>query len=65
MTCRLDFGSNEAIFRSDETLLKQKAFIVSRLLFKDDPMFEFIVAVIALSSVSIFFAHAVEAYFTQ
>lgn len=29
---------------------------------KDDPMFEFIIAVIALSSASIFLAHAVEAY---
>jgi hypothetical protein len=65
MTSRPDFGSNEAIFRGDETILKRKTFRLSGLLLKDDPMFEFIVAVIALSSVSIFFAHAVEAYFTQ
>jgi hypothetical protein len=29
---------------------------------KDSPMFEFVLAVIALSSASIFLAHAVEAY---
>jgi hypothetical protein len=28
-------------------------------------MFEFVIAIVALSSVSIFFAHAVEAFLTQ
>ena len=59
------FGSNEAIFQSDETLLKRTGFTIAKVVFEDRPMFEFFVAVVALSSASIFFAHALEAYFTR
>ena len=57
--------AKEAILRRDETFLKQervKQTNVQRTRIKDDVMFHFVIAVIALSSASIFLAHAVEVY---
>ena len=63
-------GLNETIFGSYEIFLKQKGAYVLAIgartwLSEDSSMFEFVIGIIALSSASIFFAHAVESYLTQ
>jgi len=61
------FGLNETFFRCDETLPKQKVSIlrVCGLFLEGVTMFEFVIAVAVLSSVAIFFAHAVETFLTR
>jgi len=62
------FGLNETFFRCDETLPKQKGSIIApvcRLFLEGVTMFEFVIAVAVLSSVAIFFAHAVETFLTR
>ena len=60
-TLRSKYGLNQII------LGRYKNIIACALhqLFEDRSMFEFLIAVVALTSASIFFAHAVEAYLTQ
>jgi hypothetical protein len=66
---RASIGTDETIFQGYETSLKHRRTYVGVACFRADSegvsMFEFVIAVIALSSVSIFFAHVVEAYLTQ